>query len=501
MRLKMLIVDDEPLICQGLAKTIPWQEVGIEVVDTAINGKKALEIMERETVDIVITDVNMPELDGIQLSRAIAERFSSVSIIMISGYDEFDYALQALRIGVEDYLLKPVDIDELMKLVNKVKMEMEEEKRNKETKDEAILRNYFSQQIFHLPNSSNLPEHIKIDSYAYRLLLMEKRNYYKSEQPIKLYKEWKPMIDPMDVSSISIEIHENQLLLIVYNQEGISSESLDCLSSELIASNEISLVISSEHHDLSHFATVYQELNQRLNFYRGMDKQLVLESEQLPSVPEYQLDKRQVNDLMDMVFQQRKQPVEKIVNKWFTDFQEFSLPLSRIKGQCLLILHSIKETGQDSIFEEIDFNLDEEIDLRIYNSPDVLRELLLADLNNMMDYVGRSTNSHWIIQQAKQYMEKNYQKDIKAVKIAEAHYITPNYFSMLFKQETGCNFSEYLNRIRINKAKELLCETSNKVFEIAEYVGYREYKYFVQVFKNFTGTTPTQFRKLHFIDK
>src|SRR5690625_3762901 len=133
------------------------------------------------------------------------------------------------------------------------------------------------------------------------------------------------MIDPMDVSSISIEIHENQLLLIVYNQEGISSESLDCLSSELIASNEISLVISSEHHDLSHFATVYQELNQRLNFYRGMDKQLVLESEQLPSVPEYQLDKRQVNDLMDMVFQQRKQPVEKIVNKWFTDFQEFSL--------------------------------------------------------------------------------------------------------------------------------------------------------------------------------
>ncbi|WP_058309036.1 response regulator transcription factor [Gracilibacillus massiliensis] len=503
MTLNMLIVDDEPLICQGLANTIPWQEMDIEVVGSAINGKQALEIIQQEPVDIVITDVYMPEKDGIQLSKAIVEHFPHVTIIMISGYEEFEYARQAIRIGVEDYLLKPVDIDELWGLVGKVKEQIEEKRRQQQTQNESILTNYLSQQLFHLPDSYHLSEKIKSHQYAFRLMLVEKRDYYKTNQSALTYDSLKEMIDQIDVSSIGIEMHENQLALFLYDQEGISTEKIQLLTSAMQTyfNNEVSLAISSCYRDMHQLARLYQELNTRLSFYRGKQKQVVTDAEKLPPVKNFDGNKQQIADLADAVFQQNQSEVRKIVNELFRDFQDKALTLQQIKKQCLFLLGSIKERAQESMFEQLDFRLNEETDLLVFNSVSALQDFLLADLDSMIDFVEQSNDSHWIIQQAKQYIEKNYQQDIKAVEVAEAHYITPNYFSMLFKQETGQNYSEYLNTIRINKAKELLSDTSNKVFEIAEYVGYREYKYFVQVFKNYVGITPTQFRKLHSIEK
>ncbi|SHM74493.1 response regulator transcription factor [Gracilibacillus kekensis] len=503
MTLKMLIVDDEPLICQGLMNTIPWNEMEIDVVGSAINGKKALEIMETEPVDIVITDVYMPEMDGIQLSKAIIEHFPDVTIIMISGYEEFEYARQALRIGVEDYLLKPVDIDELWALVGKVKQQIEETRRQQQSKNETILSNYLSQQLFHLPDSYHLSEKIKHQHYAFRLLLIEKRNYYKTNQSALSYDKLKQMMDQMNVSSIGVEMHENQLVLFLYDQEGIFTEKIDQLTAMIqkYFNGDVSLAISSCYHDMHQLATLYQKLNTRLSYYRGTSKQVVTDDENLPSVNNYNYNRQQAADLAEAVFQQNNSAVRNIVANLFHRFEDKSLTLQQIKRQCLFLIASVKERAQESMFEQIDFRLSEDTDLLIYNSVCALQDLLEADLNSMLEYVERSNDSHWIIQQAKQYIEKNYQQDIKALEVAEAHYITPNYFSMLFKQETGQNYSEYLNTIRINKAKELLSDTSNKVFEIAEYVGYREYKYFVQVFKNYVGITPTQFRKLHSIEK
>ncbi|UOQ49649.1 response regulator [Gracilibacillus caseinilyticus] len=497
MTLKMLIVDDEPLICQGLANTIPWDQMGIEIVGSAINGKKALEVMEKEQVDIVITDVNMPEMDGIGLSKAIVDGFPEVNIIMISGYEEFEYARQALRIGVQDYLLKPVDIDELLALVEEVKQQREEARKKEQAKQKTLLTNYLSQQLFQLPDSSNLSERVDSQAYTYRMLLIEKRNYNQAAWSSDQIKSL------IDYRSICIEIHENQLVLFVYAQENISDQQVNSLTTVMMAvmDQEISIAVSSNYQDLHQLASLHQELNERLSFYRGTDRQIVTDAEDIPVEQEYELDQQLVCNIADAVFQQDREETEEKVDQFFTEFKQKGITLNQIKEACCCLLESIKERGQDSSFAEMELGLHEGLDLLLFNSVEALRSLLLEDLDSMMDYLQRTNDSHWIIQQAKQYIEKNFQKDVKALEVAEAHYITPNYFSMLFKQETGFSYSEYLNTIRINKAKALLSETSNKVFEIAEYVGYREYKYFVQVFKNYVGITPTQFRKLHSIEK
>ncbi|UOQ83726.1 response regulator transcription factor [Gracilibacillus salinarum] len=496
MTLKMLIVDDEPLICKGLANTIPWEQMNMEVIGTAMNGKKALEIMKKQQVDIVITDVYMPEMDGIELSKAIVDDFPEVTIIMISGYDEFEYARQALRIGVQDYLLKPVDIDELLALVQQIQQQIEETRIKEQAKQETVLTNYLSQQLFQLPDPSNLSEKIDSRAYAYRILLIEKRNYdhdadWATDQIKRL----------TDYSSICIETHENQLLLFLYGQEDIAE--VNSLTSAIMAAFDqgISVAVSSAYQDLHQFASLYQELHARLSFYRGTDRQLITDAEDLPAEQDYELNQQLVCKIADAVFQQEQDETEAKVGQLFTEFEQKAITLRQIKEACCCLLESIKERGQDSSFAEIELGLHEELDLLLYNSVEAIRSLLIEDLERMIDYLKRTNDSHWIIQQAKQYIEKNFQKDVKALEVAEAHYITPNYFSMLFKQETGSSYSEYLNTIRINKAKALLTETSNKVFEIAEYVGYREYKYFVQVFKNYVGITPTQFRKLHSIEK
>ncbi|WP_208585579.1 response regulator transcription factor [Gracilibacillus suaedae] len=503
MTLKMLIVDDEPLICQGLSNTVPWEEAGIDVVGAAHNGKKALEIMEKEKVDIVITDVYMPEMDGLHLSKAIVDCFPEVNIIMISGYEEFEYARQALRIGVQDYLLKPVDIDELMALVKQVKQQLKDIRKEEQVKQETLLTNYLTQQLFQLPDTYHLTEKIQDQVFPFRLMLLETINYYKKKQSLLSSKHVKHVMDKWEVSFISIETHENQLFLFLYDEEEISDQTINNLTSSIMETldNEVFMAISSGCYDLYQVSNLYQELNKRLSYYRGTTRKLVTDLEAIPSEKDYDLNKQLVAEISNAVFQQDKAEAMKKATQLFTELSQQQLTHGQIKKACLDLLDSIKAKGQETTFEQQTFRLNKEIDLLVFNSVEALQALLLEDLGEMIDYLQSWCDNHWIIQQAKQYIEKNYQKDIKAVEVAEAHYITPNYFSMLFKQKTGYNYSEYLNTIRINKAKELLTETSNKVFEIAEYVGYREYKYFVQVFKNYVGITPTQFRRLHSIEK
>src|SRR5699024_9885682 len=179
-----------------------------------------------------------------------------------------------------------------------------------------------------------------------------------------------------------------------------------------------------------------------------------------------------VTDLTEAIFQQAQSTAEKIIETLFDDFTREGLQLETIRQLVTDLLLLIKERGQNSMFSEVSLAIEEEIDVLIYNSTDAMKQLVVEELDQLNACFQDTNENHWIIQQVRLYIEKNYQKDIKAIDVAEAHYITPNYFSLLFKQETGSNYSEYLNKVRINKAKELLLETSNKVFEIAEFVGY-----------------------------
>jgi two-component system response regulator YesN len=148
--------------------------------------------------------------------------------------------------------------------------------------------------------------------------------------------------------------------------------------------------------------------------------------------------------------------------------------------------------------EHIDLFNSNEIDLFVHNSYRAMESLLRSELRSLYSIINSSLvgKNHWITERVKKFIDTHYNTDLKASEIAAWLKITPNYFSLVFKQNFGKGFAEYLNELRIERAKASLVGTDERVFEIAEKVGYKEYKYFCSIFKSFTGITPTQYRKL-----
>ncbi|MDQ0974980.1 two-component system response regulator YesN [Neobacillus niacini] len=396
MPFKMLIVDDEPIICRGLQQTIPWDEYMVEVVDLAYDGAEAIQkIKEHGGIDLVLTDVRMPNVDGLRLAAFLAENYPDIRTIIISGYDDFKYAQQAIQLGVKDYLLKPVDVDELLRVITKIISTLQEERKSAQQIYQMNLQN----AIFHLvldlpdttPNHSSLFADVRI--YPFVTMLKDYKNKTKdlSEEELQnLNVDWENQVEnslsSQGFASVSVFTSKNVLLTCVTNNlSGFTQENLDF--------QEFNCVVNDTDITIGQLNEVYLRLNEDTRY--------------LP-------------------------------------FSEGGLVVSPVSES-------------------------------------------LAN---------KSKANDWLMDRAEQYIRTYYASAIKAHEVADVINISPNYFSSLFKQKTGKSFNEYINTLRVDAAKQLLEETPFNVNEIAEKVGYREYKYFVDVFKKFTGYTPTKYRNV-----
>jgi two-component system, response regulator YesN len=397
MPFKMLIVDDEPIICRGLQQTIPWDEYMVEVVDLAYDGAEAIQkIKEHGDIDLVLTDVRMPNVDGLRLAAFLAENFPAIRTIIISGYDDFKYAQQAIQLGVKFFLLKPVEVDELIQVIIKITNALQEERKSTKQIYQMNLQNAIFHQVLDLPettlNHSTLFADVRI--YPFITMLRECKNKTKdlSEEELQILKaDWEKQLVENSLrskgyESISVFTSKNVLLTCVTNYQS-------ALTPENLSFPELNCVFNETETTIGRLNEVFQRLNEDTRY----------------------------------------------------------LPFSK-QG---FVVSPVSETS-------------------IYNPK----------------------GSDRLIERAEQYIRSYYASPIKANEVADFINISPNYFSSLFKQKTGKSFNEYINTLRVEAAKELLEETPFNVYEIAEKVGYREYKYFVDVFKKFTSYTPTKYRNL-----
>ncbi|MFZ4451222.1 response regulator transcription factor [Salibacterium aidingense] len=508
--INMLIVDDEAMICEGLASTVPWEEVGIHVIGKAYNGKEALKLIEEHSVDLVLTDVYMPEMDGLALAEFLSDEHPGIEIVMFSGYDEFEYARQAIRLGVKDYLLKPVDIDELMELAAQLRDSIREKYRFPTPSGffHSTLYSWVLHYLFHAP----APDEAQPPALKYRVLASEKINYSDFTVPKQLSfwrKEWEEhLISESSDSGVSFYFfsnHKNELVTIFLDTQPdhLNTGRMYYLWKLFHQKTEVATTVgvSTIQSDLSALPAVYQEAQTALSQIRGTDTLISFYSPETPkhSVPAY--PKETEKKLRKAVLNHSTETMEAVIEDLFHHFKEHQVnirqALNILREMEVMLKNTVYEVSNCRVTEDDSLHLQQPVDEKTHNSLSFLYRLFLEDLHNLSEVLHASTNNNWIINQALQYIHDNYHKDIKAQGVAENHFITPNYFSMLFKQETGLSFSEYLNSLRIQKAAELLRGTSNRVFEIAEYVGYKEYKYFVKVFKNHLGVTPTHYRNLN----
>lgn len=501
--ISLYIVEDEKISRESIKKNIAWEEYGIKLLGDAPDGDIALpEILEKKP-DILLTDIKMPFMDGLELSKLVKKKQPSIKIILLSGYNEFDYARQAISIGINEYLLKPVSSADILNSVNKVKQEIETLRQNKmeqeqrQTFHQDTMHQLFFNGLFsgYLSSASQIIEHaeqlgISLYSHIYQVLILhieiDKGLLRAEEQRIFLT----PPISVLPFCLLSEEIayilqsdDREQLVYLRNDLENwiIKQAALQNLRIKLKWGAAVSRVTdickSYQSANVSRLHLGEEESSQfSISIaFKGEDLLEFLRTGKISMIESFWLNYNLAVDraLSSLIYRSYLYTEVFFVSNQFAKEIGIDLPASLTK------------------FEKIE-NIAIENDT-IENFNKFVYDLC-SQLMNQRDELNKGHSPH-ISLKAKSYIEKNYaDPDLSLGKVAGAIHISPNYLSTLFKEKIGQNFSEYLADVRIRQAEKLLVTTDLSVTEIASRVGYQNINYFSMIFKKITNMSPSKYQ-------
>lgn len=468
---KVILVDDESLIVEGLKLSIDWEQYGFQVAGCALNGMDALELIRESEPDLVFTDIRMPGISGLELIKKVSETNPRTQFIVVSGYAEFAYAQKALKHGAIGYCLKPFEEDEIINALKKAKLILD--KSNHET---------YEQLLELLDNSSESSKH-KILS-----MLKNAGLDLQGNDGIMLiaFIGQGALYFPENTKYIMLRLAINKKAYLVEKQ---SNDSLPAfLENQLsLGMNGIGIVNSFNCvEDLK--SAINDAIIAAYQFFIKCRKGVFISR---PCDVE-ELDSSLMN--LNKAIQQKDtvsiQECFQNMKGLFTT-EELSIK-NAFKIYNLVTAFLFKSIGADSA--DID---DFEQLASSYENVFVLLESLMnltvkqCGISQSIKY---SEIDNVVVKQILDYINDNFNKGITVHMLSEKFFISPNYISFIFKKAVGENFKEYLAKIRMNYACELLKNSSYSIQQIGEKAGYNDYFYFTRIFKSMTGLSPSRYR-------
>lgn len=536
--LKVLVVDDELIQRTGLADIFRRIRPTYQIFE-ATNGKDALVLVSSSNIDIIVTDVRMPIMDGLRFVEEIHRLSYKAKIIILTGYRNFEYVQKALRLGAFDYILKPMKEETIISMLEKVESSiehdaakiLEKEKMIKQLGSslpvyfEHIMNNWISGHISEQEteeikqivsnNSSFISTGVVLVTYIneYNALTTNNNNQYISEVKNDMKYLIKKSLDNVG-HSISFFLKENKNTMVTVITSNDSMDiSLPCNIQQLYKYIEnlkslyginVIVGIGTIFHDLfSDIKSSYSCANLAVAFFfYHQSNRIIYFTDIHESIKEKCLDITKSEDaLKETVKQTKNDLVKSIINDIFTKIVENSYPLPNqlIKVVTHMTLN-IAAIIKDLIDEEYYNGLVNDIErqLRQCETEQALKGKVIEFLESFIYFFENSKLKMHKLTMDKciQYIEEHFNEDISLESVASEFYFSPSYFSLLFKNQTGVVFSRYLSQLRIKKALELLNNSDYKVYEIASKVGYKDDKYFYRVFKKEFGVTPDEYRRI-----
>ncbi|HBM81163.1 MAG: response regulator [Clostridiales bacterium] len=532
---KLFIVDDEPETREGLKSCIDWANYGIRVVGEADDGKIALERILKEKPDIVLTDVRMPDMGGIELANKLRDLKSDVKIVFISGYDDVAYLKSALKVEAVDYILKPVDLNELDGVIRKVLNIISEEDNRKRLINEMSARLTESMPALRQKFLMTLVrDGIECsEDYGKRM------DFLGLKLPAdKFYCIFVLSVDDRATALDSLSERDNQLIslsvikicdeLICSTLQGYTFENrrgeyvcilrLDTLEDEdklyplvckikdkLFEYLELSITIGVGEtvHKLENivksYMIAYENVKRRL--FLGKNRIITMDSLETLEDSEYKFDFTKIQLLVNILKSADKEKVIKSIDDIFNEMSKYKNgDINYCTNICLqLVLTASRQVT------ELNLNINDER----FDEDEIWKKLLTFEtlLERKMfikDYFvavcgciaeKRNKKSKNIIRRIKQVIDNRYRENITIKDIAKEVYLSTTYLCMIFKQETGETVNDYLTSVRIKKAKELLMDPKYRQCDICYEIGYTEPGYFSRIFKKYTGLSPTEYRE------
>ncbi|MGQ8874438.1 response regulator [Paenibacillus sp. TSA_86.1] len=508
----MMIVDDEIGIRENIRSSVNWEKEGFHYCGDAPDGEIALPLIEEWAPDILITDIKMPFMNGLELASIVRAQKPEIKIIIMSGHDEFSYAQEAIRLGVTEYCLKPVSAAELLQTLHQVSQKIDEEEQrmtNRTMTREKLLADLCGGLIGTtdaLDSAKKLS--LPLSAKFYTIVIVDIRSQDEALHSELLFNNTLHFLE--ENVSIHVELlpyirsRTELVLLLKSSSEDRITAYLEQLRGPIRLELEqqfncsVTLGIGSRQERLQGIHISYLEADE--------DKYITrLTQQNKAALREIHLDER-MNILLD---RSRFLEFLKIGDAHQRDsfVQEFAAPLESIDWKSSsygfyllndLTLESFRLANQ--LFR-MGADPDENIRSLQHNiqgitSWEACTRYLCSLLNLLWQRRTASSGKYSdVIDQVKAYVSEQYNNEQVSLKTISAHVrVSPSHLSKIFSQETGQTITEYLTQVRIGKAKELLKTTSNKTFEIAFKVGYNDPHYFSNIFKKTTGSTPKEYR-------
>jgi len=524
--MKAMIVDDEYYIREGLKKSDLWSELAIEVVGEAEDGAAAWEMYQVYRPDILLLDINIPEINGVELARSIRSVSEDAQIIFLTGYDEFQWVKEAITLQASDYLLKPVLQGELHKALYKANERAKKQgdrnqyvdqlQRQVHTYSKAAHEQWLIDLVqqrrplaqiiemlascgvhldpaghyavlicdiddFASKNEGVSARDRQLNQYAYRKLAEEALESY--EQAYALGET------PGRVVLLIGGVKEQSMLLdIAIRLRSVISQYLKL---------SISIGISNPVQGLEHAYNAYQEA------MRAMEYKAIVGGGQIIPYSSMALTVSQNNRLLDkelyMLSEMRAgndTNVMNILREWSEDMRTMAWSDVKLVASQLVmfVMRLIKEVG---LKNKLLLHVSPLVDLYNCRTIDELIRFLTSYFSEVCRAirVSKEVPSHRMIEQAKEWIREHLSEDLSLVNLADYLKMSPKYLSTRFKQATGETFADFSTQVRFERAKELLADSSLKILDVASKVGFTDTNYFSMAFKKHIGITPTEYRK------
>ena len=532
----IILVDDEEEVRKSIIKQIDWESAGFKVVGDAENGEDALEKIEVLEPDVVLTDIRMPYMDGLTLAEKIRQRYPSMKVVIFSGYDDFEYAQKAIKLNVTEYILKPVNVEELTSILKRIKSNLDEEieeKRNVSRlrenyrKSLPIIREQFFNDMVHRRLSDDLIES-KLREYDIPITGARKwviaaidveKSDDRSKKTLSLHEEEE--LIPISVMQIVREklksycrfslfqstAEAEMVVIAALDDDNTTTGLIDvlgdiCKEAKRILEVPVTIGIGHSVTGLSKIAGSYQSAVEALGYKAVVGSGITIYINDMEPVGSGKLEFDNADE-SDFISAVKFGPVEKIEAVTARISGKLESAKVHYRQQQVYVFGVLNTIIQ--MIQQYDLNLEEILggELEYLSVIDKLQkreefgDWLLKTAHKMNQAINqeRDITTRQVIQQAKQYIMDNYQNpDLSVEMICRHLHMSPAYFSTMFKKETGQAYIAYLTEIRLNKAVELLNKTDDKTYVIASKVGYQEQNYFSYVFKKKFGVSPTKFR-------
>lgn len=527
---KVLLVDDEENVISVILKKINWEELGFSVIGYAHNGIKALEMAEEEQPDVVMTDIKMPYMDGLELSRRLKNEFPNVKILLFSGFDEFEYAKEAVHLEVEEYVLKPIDSDELKSVFLRIKENLDKEDR--ERKNLKKLEEYYLNSLPLLQMNfyttliegsvkkdylEKFMDDFRIDFkgpyYACAMIHASKHHIPEGMNPIllnlyienalkeRLSSRWKAKVfNYLGDIVMLVEFSKTEDSAVFTDDLNrfckVTSHSLNAVVTAGIGNIFPSLLKMNESYNGAREAVSYRVLygtNRAINIC-----EVVPEEES--NNPLKVSDESSLNNLFKKILMSSEEDIRQSSNAFVDSTLSHIKDIKNYKIAIMELVSNIYRFAANNHIETkhlTEDNLDlykelPEMDLEAF------REWLASFSVSMHKDVleSRSNSTRSFVSRAIDYMKNHFnEEELSLDEVSSEMGVSSSYFSSVFKKETGQSFVSYLTDYRMDRALFLLMEQQEKTYVIANMVGYSDPNYFSYVFKKKYGMSPSKYRQ------